>query len=118
MNRSKSSPGERCHVALHRLLSAGPQPASAIRAALEATGFAWRTVQDAAVRLKLQRTKEGMSGGWAWALKTGKTEDTSETRAFGRNDTAMPTESGPTCLAAYGYEVPADGLMHGVPYRD
>jgi hypothetical protein len=31
---------------------------------------------------------------------------------------ALPVVEAVTCLAAYGYEVPDDGLMHGVPSRD
>jgi hypothetical protein len=32
--------------------------------------------------------------------------------------TCLETEAPVTCLAAYGYEVPDDGMMHGVPTRD
>ena len=117
MNQTKSSPAERCHLVLRRLLAAGPKPASGMRSILESAGYAWRTVQDAAVRLNVQRTKSGMGGGWTWTLPAASIEDTSAPRAFGDGARLEPAAVAPTCLAAYDYEVPTDGMMHGVPNR-
>ena len=118
MTPEKTSPVERCHVVLRRLLAAGPRSAGEIKEALDSSGYAFRTVQDAAVRLNVQRTKSGMVGAWIWALPVEATEGTSLFRAFGKGDPVKLSEPKLTCLAAYGYEVPGDGLMHGVPHRD
>jgi len=53
---------------LRGLLAAGPLPAKALRADADGAGYAWRTVQRAADRLGVERRKEGMKGGWVWAL--------------------------------------------------
>jgi len=50
------------------LLDNGPMPAKAIKADADGAGYAWRTVQRAAHRLGLERRKDGMRGGWVWAL--------------------------------------------------
>lgn len=53
---------------LRGLLADGPMPAKAIRADADGAGYAWRTVQLSATRLGVARRKEGMKGGWVWAL--------------------------------------------------
>ena len=53
---------------LRGLLADGPQPAKAIKADADGAGYAWRTVQLSATRLGVERRKEGMKGGWVWAL--------------------------------------------------
>jgi putative DNA primase/helicase len=53
---------------LHGLLADGPIPAKAIKADADGAGYAWRTVQLSATRLGVERRKEGMKGGWVWAL--------------------------------------------------
>lgn len=53
---------------LRGLLADGPAPAKAIKADADGAGFAWRTVQLSATRLGVERRKEGMKGGWMWAL--------------------------------------------------
>lgn len=50
------------------LLDTGPMQAKAIKSDADGAGYAWRTVQRAAHRLGLERRKEGMRGGWVWAL--------------------------------------------------
>ena len=53
---------------LRRLLADGPLPAKTIRADADGAGYAWSTVQKSATRLGVDRRKEGMKGGWVWAL--------------------------------------------------
>ena len=53
---------------LHGLLADGPIPAKTIKADADGAGYAWRTVQLSATRLGVERRKEGMKGGWVWAL--------------------------------------------------
>lgn len=53
---------------LRGLLADGPQSAKSIKADADGAGYAWRTVQRAAERIGVERRKEGMRGGWVWAL--------------------------------------------------
>lgn len=53
---------------LRGLLAPGPMTAKAIKADADGAGYAWRTVQRAAQRIGAERRKEGMKGGWVWAL--------------------------------------------------
>ena len=55
---------------LRGLLADGPLPAKAIKADADGAGYAWRTVQLSATRLGVERRKEGMKGGWVWALSS------------------------------------------------
>lgn len=107
----------RCHIILQRLLSAGPQPASSIRPALQVAGYAWRSAQDAAAKLGVIRTKGGMQVGWTWSLPAPVPEGAEKVSAFGEGGSAPVAEPSIPCLAAYGYLVPDDGLVHGLPER-
>jgi len=49
-------------------LADGPRPAGAMRKDADGAGYAWRTVQRASRRLGIVPTKEGMRGGWVWAM--------------------------------------------------
>ena len=53
---------------LRGLLADGPLPAKTIKVDADGAGYAWRTVQLAATRMGVERRKEGMKGGWVWAL--------------------------------------------------
>lgn len=53
---------------LRGLLADGPASAKSIKADADGAGYAWRTVQRAADRIGVDRRKEGMKGGWVWAL--------------------------------------------------
>ena len=53
---------------LRGLLADGPMPAKVIKADADGAGYSWSTVQKSAVRLGVERRKEGMKGGWVWAL--------------------------------------------------
>ena len=53
---------------LRGLLADGPLPAKVIKGDADGAGYAWRTVQLSATRLGVERRKEGMKGGWVWAL--------------------------------------------------
>lgn len=53
---------------LRGLLADGPMPARAIKADADGAGYAWRTMQLAATRLKVERRKQGMKDGWVWTL--------------------------------------------------
>lgn len=53
---------------LSGLLADGPVSARQVRGDAEGAGYVWRTVQEAAKRLRVERRKEGMKGGWVWAL--------------------------------------------------
>jgi putative DNA primase/helicase len=54
---------------LRGLLADGPVPAKQIKADADGAGYAWRTVQRAAQRLGVERRKDGVRGGWVWALQ-------------------------------------------------
>jgi len=61
------------------LLVDGPVQAGQIREDAKEAGLNWRTVQRAADRLGVVRHKDGMRGGWLWALKS-CTEDDKQCR--------------------------------------
>jgi len=63
-----SSPGS-VDAFLRALLIAGPVTAKSVMADADGAGYAWRTVQRAAERLGVDRRKEGVRGGWVWALQ-------------------------------------------------
>ena len=50
------------------LLADGPIPAKAIKVDADGAGYAWRTVQQSATRLGVERRKAGMKEGWVWGL--------------------------------------------------
>lgn len=88
-----------------------------MRELAEAAGIGWRQAQRAASRLGVKRHKRGLSDGWLWLLDTASGESSAAGGTFEGTD-RPPVSDAVTCLAAYGYEVPADGLMHGVPVYD
>jgi putative DNA primase/helicase len=98
-------------------LASSPQSAATLRESAEAAGHSWRGLQRAAVRLQVERTKIGMAYGWMWSLPAPAAEGAISNGIFGASP-AVPVVEAVTCLAAYGYEVPNDGLMHGVPTRE
>lgn len=55
---------------LRGLLADGPVPAKAIKADAGGAGYAMRTVQRAAQQLGVERRKDGLRGGWVWALQS------------------------------------------------
>lgn len=68
---------EKCDAAEDWLtvqLELGAVATASIRREAEAAGFAWRTVQRAAERIGVLRTKSGYAGGWSWQLSS-ETED-------------------------------------------
>ena len=81
-------------------------------------GYAWRTMQDASVRLKVQRSKAGMMGGWTWTLPPEFGEGAATICAFGASNPDLAALAGPGCLAAYGFEAPLDGLLYSRPHLD
>lgn len=58
---------------LRGLLADGPVQAKVIKADADGAGYAWRTVQRAGNRIGAERRKDGLRGGWVWALP-GSTE--------------------------------------------
>lgn len=50
------------------LLEDGPQPTKAIRADADGAGHSWATIRRAQKALGIEALKEGMKGGWVWAL--------------------------------------------------
>ncbi|MDE2565333.1 MAG: AAA family ATPase [Burkholderiales bacterium] len=56
---------------LRGLLADGPLPAKTIKSDADGAGYAWRTVQRAGTRLGVERRKDGLRGGWTWALTDG-----------------------------------------------
>lgn len=84
----------------------------------ESVGLTWRSMQRASTTLNVQRRKVGMAGGWQWTLGAILVEDASPAGTFGEPATEARVAAPLTCLAAYNFEVPDDGLMHGVPHRD
>ena len=53
---------------LRTVLASGPIPAKEVRADADSAGISWRTVARAKARLGVASNKDGMSGGWMWAL--------------------------------------------------
>lgn len=53
---------------LRALLANGPISAATVMVSAVSAGYAWRTVQRAADRIGAVRRKDGMRGGWVWAL--------------------------------------------------
>lgn len=88
---------------LRGLLANGPMTAKAVKADADGAGYAWRTVQRAAQRIGADRRKDGMKGGWVWAL-------TPAAKAPRRPEGAEgASPSGPTPLASsVGSMAPSD----------
>ena len=57
---------------LRGLLADAPMSAKAIKADADGAGYAWRTVQRASQRLGVDCRKDGLRGGWVWALPCNK----------------------------------------------
>ncbi|OYT84817.1 MAG: hypothetical protein CFE46_19375 [Burkholderiales bacterium PBB6] len=57
---------------LRGLLATGPMTARAVKADADGAGYAWRTVQRASRRIDVEKRKDGMKGGWLWALAPSK----------------------------------------------
>jgi len=53
---------------LRGLLADGPVSAKQIKTDADGAGYAWRTVQRASKRLGVDHRKDGVRGGWVWAL--------------------------------------------------
>lgn len=53
---------------LRMLLAEGPLTAKTIKADADGAGYQWRTVQRSSTRIGVVKRKEGMKGGWVWAL--------------------------------------------------
>jgi len=53
---------------LRGVLADGPVSAKVVRSDADGAGYGWRTVQRAAHRIGIERRKDGMRGGWVWAL--------------------------------------------------
>jgi hypothetical protein len=93
-------------------LAKGPQPVGQLRERAVTLGYSWRGLQRAADGLGVSRAKAGMATGWQWSLTQAPLEGAISNGTFGTAVVGVP------CLAAYGYEVPEDGLMHGVPQHE
>lgn len=96
------------------LLLAGPMPAAVVRERGQAAGHAWRTMQDAATRLAVIRTKVGAHDGWVWQLPAEALQD-ARGRALEPDRTPARAQDSVDCLAAYPHEAVADGMMRGAP---
>lgn len=64
----EAEPAEDVDAFVRGCLLDGPKPANAVKRDADGAGYSWRTVQRAAQRLHVERRKEGMKGGWVWAL--------------------------------------------------
>lgn len=86
---------------LRSLLATGPMSAKAIKADADGAGYAWRTVQRAASRIGAERRKEGMKGGWVWALTPAdsKAPRPDEGAEGVRLQSAAPLASSALCVA-------------------
>jgi putative DNA primase/helicase len=65
-----SDEGDEAHADsfLRGLLADGPARAKDIKADADGAGYAWRTVQRASQRIGVEKRKDGLRGGWVWAL--------------------------------------------------
>ena len=87
---------------LRSVLADGPVPAKAIKGDADGAGYAWRTVQMAATRLGVERRKEGMKGGWVWALTSPRAPDYEDAA-----EDAHPVTFAPSAPSAPSGGVPA-----------
>lgn len=62
---------DHCKHFLEDLLLPGSAKAADVKKEASEAGLSWRTVQEAAKRLNVKRTKSGMNGGWLWSLPMG-----------------------------------------------
>lgn len=92
---------------LRALLIAGPVTAKSIKADADGAGYAWRTVQRAAERLGVDRRKEGVRGGWVWALQPYADCRTRREGAEGAvpQGAARSASSGPAVAPSTDFEV-------------
>jgi len=85
---------------LRGLLADGPLPAKVIRRDADGAGYAWRTVQNSSNRLGVERRKDGMKGGWVWALDR---PEQSRRRSEGAEDALQkwhaPSAPSASCVA-------------------
>lgn len=86
-------------------LALGPVSVRELKAAAEAHGHSWRTVERAKKRLGVMASKAGLSGGWSWSLAEDRHEDTKtatsktwrpseDLAAFGGKDASPVTDDG------------------------
>ncbi len=77
---------------LRGVLADGPQPAKAVMAMARAAGYSCDQVQRAARRLGVERRKDGMAGGWRWALPSPEgSSEGSEDRTLQRVPPSPPS---------------------------
>src|SRR5262249_9792841 len=65
---------------LRDMLAGGPMTTKELKAAAEAHGHAWRTVERAKQALGVTATKEDFQGAWAWQMPSPKTANSAEDR--------------------------------------
>jgi len=55
-------------IFLRDLLADGALPTKQVKADADGAGYSWATIRRAQKSLKITARKDGMRGGWVWAL--------------------------------------------------
>ncbi|MEO3712194.1 AAA family ATPase [Roseateles flavus] len=63
---------------LRALLADGPLPVQAIRADADGAGYSWDQTKRASNRIGVEKRKDGLRGGWIWALSSPREHEGSE----------------------------------------
>ncbi len=63
---------------LRALLADGPLPVKAIRADADGAGYSWDQTKRASNRIGVEKRKDGLRGGWIWALSSPREHEGSE----------------------------------------
>jgi putative DNA primase/helicase len=75
-------------------LDRGPATAKSLMADANGAGYSWDQVKRAARRLDVEKRKEGMRGGWVWALRRGQNhEGRTEGGEEGTHKSLQPSHS-------------------------
>lgn len=85
---------------LAELLQDGPQPATAVRNRMRATGYGRRATDTAKARLGVVTSKEGMTGGWMWSLPDPEGAEDAHPHTFEGVEDAPRTSSAPSRAGA------------------
>lgn len=63
---------------LRSLLADSPMPVKAVKADADGAGYSWDQVKRASIRIGVEKRKDGLRGGWIWALSSPREHEGSE----------------------------------------
>ncbi len=81
---------------LRSLLADSPMPVKAVKADADGAGYSWDQVKRASMRIGVEKRKDGLRGGWIWALSSPRAHEGSEgskqKSMLSSHSSALPSE--------------------------